>query len=100
MFLVECVLDRLLCDWLVSEWSRRTVVSPAVLFLAAGFLTGPAGLGLVHLEPASSLISGLTNLALFSILFSGGMKLDLGELRRRWRLRFRALAFAMRPLPR
>ena len=85
----------LLLAVLVSEWSRRTVLSSAVLFLAAGFLAGPAALGLVRVEPASPLISGLANLALFSILFSDGMKLNLGELRQRWHLPARTLVLAM-----
>lgn len=85
----------LLLAVLVSEWSRRTVLSSAVLFLAAGFIVGPVGFDLLELHPQSALISGLTDLALFSILFSDGMKLDLAQLRRSWRLPARALGLAM-----
>ena len=85
----------LLLAVLVSEWSRRTVLSSAVLFLGAGYLAGPAGMGIVALDTRSPLISSLTDLALFSILFSEGMKVNFGEMRQGWRLPFRALAMAM-----
>ena len=85
----------LLLAVLVSEWSRRTVLSSAVLFLAIGFAVGPAGLSFVGVSPGEPLVSGLTDLALVSILFSDGMKLDFVELRERWHLPVRALLLAM-----
>jgi NhaP-type Na+/H+ or K+/H+ antiporter len=83
----------LLIAVLFSEWSRRTVLSSAVLFLAAGVLVGPKGLGLIHVD--ARLVSGVSDLALFSILFSDGLKLAFKELRRVWRLPGRALLIGM-----
>jgi len=80
---------------LLSNWFHRTVLSSAVLFLGFGFATGPAGLGLVTIDVESSLLAQVSELALFSILFSDGLKVGWSELRRGWRLPARALLIGM-----
>ena len=84
----------LLLAVLVSEWSHRTVLSSAVIFLACGVLAGPLGLDLVEVELDSTLVSQVSDIALFSILFSDGLKVGWGELRHAWRLPGRALWLA------
>lgn len=71
---------------LVSERAHRTVLSTAVLFLAAGaamgFLGGPAKDTIIH---------SLADLALVAVLFTDGMRIPLPDLRRAWHLPGRAL---------
>lgn len=67
----------------------------AVLFLAAGFLTGPGMLGFINLEPKDAVVQRIAELALFSVLFTDGMRLDLRELTSKWRLPGRALLIGM-----
>jgi len=85
----------LLTATLLSEWSNRTVLSSAVLFLVFGFVAGPAGLGLVTIDIDSALVSQISELALFAILFSDGLKVGWQDLRRAWRLPGRALLIGM-----
>ena len=81
----------LLLAVLISDVADRTVLSTAVLFLAAGFVLGNGMLGVVSLRPGDPLVSRFTELALFTVLFTEGMQLPLGELRTAWRLPGRAL---------
>lgn len=85
----------LLIAALFSEHSRRTLLSSAVLFLAAGFAVGPVGLDLIHADPSQQLVVTVTDLALASILFADGLELGWRELRGDWRLPARALSLAM-----
>ena len=80
---------------LVSQLAHRTVLSTAVLFLAAGFVAGPGVLGVDTLTPSQPAVHELADLALFSVLFTDGMGAGIGELRRAWRLPGRALLFGM-----
>ena len=81
----------LLVAVLLSKLADRSVLSMAVLFLAAGFLCGPGMLELITLEPQEPVVQRLAELALFSILFTDGMRLNLRELTSNWRLPGRAL---------
>ncbi len=85
----------LLLAVLISDVADRTVLSTAVLFLAAGFVLGNGMLGVVSLRPGDPLVSRFTELALFTVLFTEGMQLPLGELRTAWRLPGRALLLGM-----
>lgn len=85
----------LLVASLVSEWSNRTILSSAVVFLVLGFAAGPAWLGLVDVDLESPLIGAVTDVALIAILFSDGLKVGLGDLRSAWRLPGRALLIGM-----
>lgn len=84
----------LLVAVLISERAERSVLSTAVLFLIAGFLFGR---GVFGETPAGheQMVEVLAELALFAVLFTDGMRLSLGELRRGWLLPTRALVRGM-----
>ncbi|WP_441402185.1 hypothetical protein [Arthrobacter sp. 2YAF22_2] len=81
----------LLLGVLISERASRTVLSTAVLFLLGGFVLGQGVLGIVPVTPGEPVIGVLAQLALFSVLYTDGMKVGLSDLRRAWRLPGRAL---------
>ena len=85
----------LLLAVLVSSLANRTVLSTAALFLVGGFLLGEGTLGVLDVHPEDELVSGLAELALFTVLFTDGMRVGLGELRSAWRLPGRALVFGL-----
>ena len=81
----------LLVAVLISERAQRTVLSTAVLFLLGGFLLGPGVLDVLEIGPEDALVTTLAELALFSVLFTDGMRVGWGDLRGAWRLPGRAL---------
>ena len=85
----------LLLAVLVSSLANRTVLSTAALFLVGGFLLGEGTLGVLDVHPDDELVSGLAELALFSVLFTDGMRVGLSELRSAWRLPGRALVLGL-----
>ena len=85
----------LLIAVLVSQLAQRTVLSTALLFLAAGFVMGEGVLGVVVLTPDDPVVTHLVELALFTVLFTDGMRAGLHDLRRAWRLPGRALLFGL-----
>lgn len=85
----------LLLGVLISERASRTVLSTAVLFLLGGFLLGRGVLDVIPMEPGDPVVGILAQLALFSVLFTDGMKVGFTELRRAWRLPGRALLFGL-----
>ena len=85
----------LLVAVLVSELADRSVLSTAVLFLVAGFLAGEGVLGAVPLRPDNPVVARFAELALFSVLFSDGMKVGIRDLASAWRLPGRALFFGL-----
>ena len=85
----------LLAAVLVSNLAHRTVVSTAALFLIGGFVLGEGALGVINIEPGDPLVAELAELALFSVLFTDGMRVGLPELRGAWRLPGRALVFGL-----
>ena len=84
----------LLAAVLLSGLAERTVLSTAALFLAVGFVAG--GTGLLPLGPDDPLVSPLVELALFSVLFTDGMRVALPELVSAWRLPGRPSCWASR----
>lgn len=76
---------------LVSERARRTVLSTAVLFLLAGFVLGEGMLAFVPVTSDDPAASQFAELALFSVLFTDGMRVGARELTSAWRLPGRAL---------
>ena len=78
---------------LLSELAQRSVLSMAVLFLAAGFVAGISGA--IRLQPQDPIVERLAELALFAILFTDGMRLNLHTLASKWRLPARALAVGL-----
>jgi NhaP-type Na+/H+ or K+/H+ antiporter len=93
--LVLCFAVLLAAGVLLSELANRTVLSTAVLFLAGGVVLGPGVLDVLHIESGDPGVTVLAELALFSVLYSDGMKVGLGDLRRAWRLPGRALLFGL-----
>ncbi|MGI8938883.1 MAG: cation:proton antiporter [Iamia sp.] len=85
----------LLLAVLVSSLAHRTVLSTAALFLVGGFLLGEGSLGVLDIRPEDELVATLAELALFSVLFTDGMRVGLGELRSAWRLPGRALVLGL-----
>lgn len=80
---------------LVSELADRSVLSTAVLFLAAGFLVGPGVLNYLPLTHDDPIVMHLAELALFSVLFTDGMRAAIGDVVRAWALPGRALLLGM-----
>ena len=80
---------------LLSSLAHRTVLSTAVIFLAAGFVLGDPVLGVISVAPDDELVVLLAELALFAVLFSDGMRLGWGDLVSAWRLPGRALALGL-----
>src|SRR4051812_22816286 len=80
---------------LLSGLAYRSVLSTAVLFLVTGFAAGHGGFGLILLQPESPEVRGLADLALFSILFTDGMRISFRDLAHKWRLPGRALLIGL-----
>ena len=66
----------------VSKRLKRTVVSPAIAFLAGGLLLGDAGLGLLVLDAESDTMRLLAEGALALVLFTDASRVDFAGLRR------------------
>ena len=80
---------------LISERAHRTVLSTAVIFLIGGFLLGPGALGAFTVSAGDPIVGGLAELALFSVLFTDGMRVGFRDLRSAWRLPGRALLLGL-----
>jgi NhaP-type Na+/H+ or K+/H+ antiporter len=80
---------------LLSGLAHRTILSTAVLFLLAGVVLGDGVSGVLALEPDDDLVIGLAELALFSVLYTDGMRVGFNDLRGAWRLPGRALVLGM-----
>ena len=85
----------LLLAVLVSAIAKRTILSTAVLFLAAGFLLGPDTTGVLDISADSEIVGTLAELALFAVLFTDGMRVGWADLRSAWRLPGRALGWGL-----
>src|ERR687889_856320 len=85
----------LLLAVLVSALAKRTILSTAVLFLAAGFVLGPDVTGVLDVRADTPLVGTLAELALFAVLFTDGMRVGWADLRSAWRLPGRALGWGL-----
>jgi NhaP-type Na+/H+ or K+/H+ antiporter len=85
----------LLLSVLVSGFAQRSILSTAVVFLVAGFVVGPGVLGVTAVSSRDPLVIGTATLALYSVLFTDGMRAGVGDLRRAWKLPGRALILGM-----
>ena len=85
----------LLIAVLVSERANRTILSTAVLFLVGGFVLGPGVTDVLEVRAGDPVVGVLAELALFSVLFTDGMRVGLADLRRAWRLPGRALVLGL-----
>ncbi len=79
----------------LSGLAARTVLSTALMFLVAGAVIGPGGLGIVAIGPDDPIISLLADVALFTVLFTDGQRANLRALKENWRLSGRALGLGM-----
>ncbi|MCW6004406.1 cation:proton antiporter [Micromonospora sp. CPCC 205371] len=93
--LLLCFALVLLAAVLLSSLAHRTVLSTAVLFLAAGFALGPETSGVLDVTPESPIVATLAELALFAVLFTDGMRVGWPDLRTAWRLPGRALGWGL-----
>jgi len=80
---------------LISDLVRRSVLSTTVLFLTVGFVAGGGVLGLVPGQPSDPLLAMIAELALFSVLFTDGMRAPMQEIASAWRLPGRALLLGL-----
>ena len=79
----------------LSGLAARTVLSTALLFLLAGALLGPGGLGVVNKSSEDEIVAVLADIALFTVLFTDGQRASVPALREGWRLSGRALGLAV-----
>jgi sodium/hydrogen antiporter len=79
----------------LSGVAARTILSTALLFLLAGALLGQGGFGVVDIPSDGMFVTGLADLALFTVLFTDGQRAGLPAIRDGWRLSGRALGLAM-----
>jgi len=75
--------------------AHRSVLSTSVLFLVGGVLLGGSVLGVVEVDPSSELVYWTTEVALFVVLFTDGMRIPARDLRSTWRVPVRLLAVGM-----
>ena len=75
----------------LSELARRSILSTAVLFLFAGFIAGSGVMGWIDVDASQPVVSQFSKLALFSVLFTDGMRIGLTDFKSAWRLPGRAL---------
>jgi len=82
---------------LAGTWLRRLPLSTAMLYLAAGFGIGPAGLALMAPDPLvySVILERASEVAVLISLFAVGLKLGLPFSDRGWRLPARLAIVSM-----
>jgi NhaP-type Na+/H+ or K+/H+ antiporter len=85
----------LLAAVLISALAKRTILSTAVVFLVVGFALGPDTLGVLEVRADSEIVAVLSELALFAVLFTDGMRVGWADLRSAWRLPGRALGWGL-----
>jgi len=71
-----------------GSFLARLPLSAAMLYLAVGWGIGPAGIGLVDLDPFddAKLLERVTEIAVLISLFTAGLKLEMPLRDRRWRI--------------
>lgn len=82
---------------LAGTWLRRLPLSTAMLYLAAGFGIGPAGLALMAPDPLvySAILERASEVAVLISLFAVGLKLGLPFSDKGWRLPARLAIVSM-----
>ena len=80
---------------LLSELADRSILSTAVLFLAAGFAFGGSGLNWIPNDPREQWVEQVAQLALCSVLFTDGMRAGVRDLVAAWKLPGRALLLGL-----
>ena len=80
---------------LVSKRLQRSVVTPPMVFVTAGFLVSGQVLGLVHLEVGDRALTLLAEFTLVLILFTDATRIHLPTLRRDYHLPLRLLGIGL-----
>jgi NhaP-type Na+/H+ or K+/H+ antiporter len=81
---------------LLSALAHRSVMSLPLLFLVVGVALGNGGLEVVSLAPDGQLVRQVAEVALFTVLFTDGMRaLGTGDGSESWRPPVRALLIGM-----
>lgn len=80
---------------LFSGVAHRSILSTAAFFLATGFILGDGVFDVVPVRAGDQVVLVLAELALFSVLFTDGMRISAQELRQAWKLPGRALLFGL-----
>ncbi len=93
MFPILLYAITLLVGVLISDLAQRSVLSTAVLFLAAGI--GAGAMGWMVPDPANGVVAAVAQLALLSTLFSDGLRLGYKQLADAWYLPMRALVIGL-----
>ncbi len=79
----------------ISAHTRRSILSTAVLFLLAGFLTEREMLGWIEVDESGALVERLATMTLFVVLYTDGMRTGIRDLATAWHLPGRALILGM-----
>jgi sodium/hydrogen antiporter len=80
---------------LIAGLARRSFLSLTALFVVAGFLLGPAWLGVLEFDAGSGFVEILAVVALILILFRDGLEVEAEMLQHAWRPPLRKLVLAM-----
>ncbi len=80
---------------MISGFAHRSILSTSVLFLGAGLVLGLEPVGILTVHAGDPFVDLLVQVALFSVLFTDGMRVGLKDLTRAWRLPGRALVLGM-----
>jgi NhaP-type Na+/H+ or K+/H+ antiporter len=80
---------------LLAAVGHRGILSLPAVFILAGFVLGPGGLGVLQFDPHSELVRSTASVALVVILFRDGLEVEAELLQRFWRPPLLALAVAM-----
>jgi NhaP-type Na+/H+ or K+/H+ antiporter len=82
---------------LTSRLVQKLPLSPAMLYLAVGYLVGPGGVALMPVDLANHwhLIEVLAEVAVLVTLFAVGMRLRIPTAWRAWRIPLRLASLAM-----
>lgn len=70
----------LLVAALLSQKATQSILSTAVIFLVAGFLSGKGVMGVVKVEVENPIVAKFAELALFSVLFNDGMRVNARKI--------------------
>jgi len=80
---------------LVSAKLEKGIITPPMVFVAAGIVAGPAFLGILDLEVESPIVHMLAEATLVLVLFTDAARIDLSLLRRDFGLPVRMLSVGL-----
>ena len=80
--IIALIAGSLLAYSLLSGRLSGTVLTAPLIFVAIGFIIGPAGLSIAHIEADNSAIHVVAELTLILVLFTDAARIDLSRVRR------------------